>query len=90
MNERYVSGLQLLAGVLWTLAFGLLAAAWVTWHRVGDDSFLPRLCAWSACVASLAALAVYARRLTCRVMALIRSTSGLDDEGRRSDLRSIR
>ena len=89
MREQYVSRLAVIAVSMWVVAGSFLAGSWAAYFLVGDGPFLPRLCAWSAAVFALAALAVHIRRMTCRVLALIRHASGLDS-GERESLRVLR
>lgn len=88
MREQYVSRTAVATAALWAAAGVALVGAWVAYFATKAGSLLPRLCMVTAVVLAIAALTTHIRWMTCRVMTLIRHTSGLDgDSGR---LHSIR
>lgn len=87
MDDRYVSGSAVLAGVLWMLAGLCLGGSWAAWALGG--SVVPHLLMGTAVMLSLGALVAHMRRMTGRICALVRATRRTSDHGD-GDLRSVR
>lgn len=89
MDDKYVSGATVLAGVLWTLAGLCLVGSWAAWGLY-EASMVSHLLIGTGLMLSLGAVVAHMKRMTCRVLTLIRSSGRRAAESQAAELRSVR
>lgn len=89
MDDKYVSGATVLAGVLWVLAGICLIGSWAAWGLFADP-LASHLMIGTGIMLSLGAVVAHVKRMTCRICALVRLSSSATNEREATELRSVR